>query len=90
MKLTISLNSMPRFRTTGAVDVFPLYATMAHRDKVTRTGPTATTKLNITGCVRKLFMIYSHYTIANSPDNIMYFIPLDHQLNTKYLDVPHY
>lgn len=32
------------------------------------------------------FMISSHYTTANSMDSI----PLDHQLNTKNLDVPHY
>jgi len=39
---------------------------------------------------KQLFMISSHYKIANCPDSIIYFIPLDHQLNTENLDVPHY
>jgi hypothetical protein len=65
---------MSRFRITGTVDVLPLYVTMAHRDKVTHTVPTATTKLNLTSFVSYLFMISSHYMIANCPENIIYFI----------------
>ena len=39
---------------------------------------------------KQLFTISSPCTIANYPGSIIYFIPLDRQLNTKNLDVPHY
>jgi hypothetical protein len=39
---------------------------------------------------KQLYLISSHYTTANCPGCIIYFIPLDRQLNTKNLDVSHY
>ena len=75
--LTIHLNLMPRFRTTGAVDVPPTLHPIRNHDAQGQTYTCCAYRrhqIKPDRFCKQLFMNSSHNTTVNCPDCIIYFL----------------